>query len=65
LLVFKRDGTGYPEYVNGMTCHAWTLRWSVRASLCAVNHVDNTGRVQSVSQEQNPRYYALIEAFAR
>jgi hypothetical protein len=31
LLVFKRDGTGYQEYVNGMTCYAWTFRWSVRA----------------------------------
>ena len=30
LLVFKRDGTGYQEYVNGMTCYAWTFRWSVR-----------------------------------
>jgi hypothetical protein len=31
LLVFKRDGTGYQEYVNGMTCYAWMFRWSVRA----------------------------------
>ena len=31
LLVFKRDGTGYQEYVNVMTCYAWTFRWSVRA----------------------------------
>ena len=30
LLVFKRDGTGYQEYVNVMTCYAWTFRWSVR-----------------------------------
>jgi carbamoyltransferase len=43
----------------------YKTRPEVRASLCAVNHVDNTGRVQSVSREQNPRYYALIEAFAR
>jgi hypothetical protein len=31
LLVFKPDGTGYQEYVNVMTCYAWTFRWSVRA----------------------------------
>jgi carbamoyltransferase len=37
----------------------------VRESLCAVNHVDNTGRLQTVSRTQNPRYYALIEAFER
>jgi hypothetical protein len=30
LLVFKRDGTGYQEYINGMTCYAWTFRWLVR-----------------------------------
>ena len=30
LLVFKRDGTGFQEYVNVMTCYAWTFRWSVR-----------------------------------
>jgi hypothetical protein len=29
LLVFKPDGTGYQEYVNVMTCYAWTFRWSV------------------------------------
>jgi carbamoyltransferase len=37
----------------------------VRESLCAVNHVDDTGRLQTVSRRQNPRYYALIEEFAR
>ncbi|MHC4840382.1 MAG: carbamoyltransferase family protein [Planctomycetota bacterium] len=34
-----------------------------RTELCAVDHVDHTGRVQTVSQEQNPRYWALIDAF--
>jgi carbamoyltransferase len=43
----------------------YKTRPEVRASLCAVNHVDNTGRLQTVSREQNPRYYALIEAFER
>jgi carbamoyltransferase len=37
----------------------------MRERLCAINHVDNTGRLQSVSQKQNPRYYALIQAFER
>ncbi len=40
-------------------------RPEVRAALCAVNHVDNTGRVQTVSRSQNPRYHALIRAFER
>lgn len=29
----------------------------------AITHVDNTCRVQTVSEEQNPKYYALIKAF--
>jgi carbamoyltransferase len=31
--------------------------------LCAVDHVDHTGRVQTVTREQNPRYWKLIDAF--
>lgn len=34
-----------------------------RAKIPAVTHVDGTGRVQSVSQDTNPLYYQLIEAF--
>jgi predicted NodU family carbamoyl transferase len=29
----------------------------------AVTHVDGSGRLQTVTRESNPRYYALIEAF--
>ncbi len=36
-----------------------------RAQLCAVNHVDDTGRLQTVSREENPLYYDLIRAFER
>jgi carbamoyltransferase len=41
----------------------YKTRPHVRESVCAINHVDNTGRLQTVSQSQNPRYYALIKAF--
>jgi carbamoyltransferase len=34
-----------------------------RQKLSATNHDDNTGRVQSVTREQNPMYYDLIDAF--
>lgn len=43
----------------------YKTRPEVREKLCAVNHVDDTGRLQTVSRTQNPRYYALIEAFER
>lgn len=34
-----------------------------RKELCAVDHVDHTGRVQTVTKQQNPRYWGLIDAF--
>ncbi len=43
----------------------YKTRPEVRSKLCAINHVDDTGRLQTVSRSQNPRYYALIEAFER
>ena len=43
----------------------YKTRPEVRQSLCAVNHVDDTGRLQTVSREENPRYHKLIEAFDR
>jgi carbamoyltransferase len=34
-----------------------------RSEIPAVTHVDYSARVQTVHQETNPRYYALISAF--
>ena len=31
----------------------------------AAVHVDGTGRIQTVRREDNPRYYAVIEAFGK
>ena len=45
--------------------HVYKIRPEKREQLCAVNHVDNTGRLQSVSREENPLYYDLIKAFDR
>jgi carbamoyltransferase len=45
--------------------HVYKIRPEKRAQLCAVNHVDDTGRLQSVSREENPLYYDLIYAFYR
>jgi carbamoyltransferase len=45
--------------------HVYKIRPEKRAQLCAVNHVDNTGRLQTVSREENPLYYDLIRAFER
>jgi carbamoyltransferase len=45
--------------------HVYKIRPEHRERLCAVNHVDNTGRLQTVSREENPLYYDLISAFYR
>ena len=43
--------------------HVYRIRAPWRERLCAVNHVDDTGRLQSVSRAANPLYYDLIRAF--
>ena len=40
-----------------------TTRPEVRQKISAVNHVDNTARLQSVTGDCNPRFHALIRAF--
>ena len=35
------------------------------AELQAVDHVDHTGRVQTVTRESNARYWKLIDAFEK
>ena len=37
----------------------------VRSDIPAVTHVDYSARIQTVHQETNPRYHALISAFKR
>ena len=43
----------------------YPVRPEKRAVIPAVTHVDGSGRLQSVSRESNPRYWALIQAFGR
>ena len=45
--------------------HVYRIRPEKRKALCAVNHVDDTGRLQTVTREENPMYYDLISAFHR
>jgi carbamoyltransferase len=42
---------------------ALRVRPEARALLGAVTHVDGTARVQTVAQDTNPRYWALLRAF--
>jgi carbamoyltransferase len=43
----------------------YPVRPEKREVLPAITHVDGSGRLQTVSRASNPRYYSLIEAFAR
>lgn len=43
--------------------HVYKIRPEKRDLLPAVNHVDGTGRLQSVSSRENPLYHELISAF--
>ena len=40
------------------------VRPEARGKIPAVTHVDGSARLQTVSRKANPRYHALIEAFA-
>ena len=42
----------------------YPVRPDRRETIPAVTHVDGSGRLQSVSRDGNPRYWALIRAFA-
>lgn len=43
----------------------YPVRPDKRDRIPAVTHVDGSGRLQSVSRDSNPRYWALISAFHR
>jgi carbamoyltransferase len=45
--------------------HVYKIKPEWRERLHAVNHVDNTGRLQTVTEEENPLYYDLIGAFEK
>ncbi len=53
------------DHPSPFMLHVYKIRAAKRAQLCAVNHVDDTGRLQSVAREENPVYYDLIKAFQR
>jgi len=53
------------DYPSPFMLHVYKIRPEKRGVLCAVNHVDDTGRLQTVAREENPLYYDLISAFHR
>ena len=53
------------DHPSPFMLHVYKIRREKRAELCAVNHVDDTGRLQSVAREENPLYYDLIKTFQK
>jgi carbamoyltransferase len=53
------------DYPSPFMILVYKTREEKRELVPAVNHVDDSGRVQSVTREASPRYYALIEEFER
>jgi carbamoyltransferase len=59
-------GTYFEQDVESpFMMHVVKIRPEWRERLPAVTHVDGTGRLQSVSRDENPLYYELIEEFRR
>jgi len=60
----ERQGEIYEcDYPTPYMLHVYKTRVEWRDKLTAVNHLDNTGRVQTLKREENPLYYDLIDAF--
>jgi len=58
------------EYFDGAApdpfmLQVYPVRRDKRAAVPAITHVDGSGRLQTVSDESNPRYARLIAAFGR
>ncbi len=52
-----------PENYKNMSL--WDRLYQPRSTLPAITHIDNSARIQSVSQKTNPRFWALLESFKR
>jgi carbamoyltransferase len=52
------------DYTSPFMVLVYKTKPDKREQIPAVNHVDDTGRVQTVERDVAPRYYRLIEEFA-
>lgn len=61
------DATGAwfdQDYTSPFMVLVYKTKPDKREKIPAVNHIDDTGRVQTVERAVDPRYYRLIEEFA-
>ena len=65
-ILAERTGEWYEQdYTSPFMILVYRTRADKRELIPAVNHVDDTGRLQTVERAVNPRYYRLIEEFER
>ena len=65
-ILAERTGEWYEQdYASPFMVLVYRTRAEKRDKIPAVNHVDDTGRLQTVERDANPRYYRLIEEFDR
>ena len=53
------------DHPSPFMLHVYKIRPEKRKELSAVNHVDDTGRLQTVAHDENPLYYDLIKMFQK
>ena len=53
------------DHPSPFMLHVYKIRPEKRSQLSAVNHVDDTGRLQTVGRDENPLYHDLIRTFER
>jgi carbamoyltransferase len=53
------------DYTSPFMVLVYKTKPDKREKIPAVNHVDDTGRVQTVERDVSPRYYRLIEEFSK
>ncbi|MGE3468477.1 MAG: carbamoyltransferase [Pyrinomonadaceae bacterium] len=63
VLVERQSDIFEQDYPSPFMLHVYKIRPEWRERLSAVNHVDDTGRLQTVARDENPLYYDLISAF--
>jgi carbamoyltransferase len=62
----EKAGDWYEQdYTSPFMILVYKTRPEKRDKIPAVNHVDDTGRLQTVADSANPRYYRLIAEFER
>jgi carbamoyltransferase len=65
-ILAERTGEWFTlDYPDPFMIKVYPIRPEKRALIPAVTHVDGTGRLQTVSERANPRYWRLISAFER